>query len=128
MLAESNVPEKFWTFAIEHAAKLHNILPNSTLPNEISPIEALTGIAPNVDRFRTWGCKVWYILEKHERSSKISPRAVPAVHLGIDPQRKGYIIYVPYLGRITSAFHLNFQESDFIKFGQDGEAHIPNND
>ena len=37
------------------------------------------------------------------RESKRSPRAVPAVHLGGDPHRNGYLVYVPYLNRITSA-------------------------
>ena len=127
ILAESGVPTKFWTFAIQHAVNLHNVLPSTVLPQEISPSEALKGVAPNVERFRVWGCKVWHTLEKHELKSKLSPRSVPAIHLGIDPARKGYIIYVPYLNRITSSYHLNFQETEFLSFGSDGEANIPNN-
>ena len=38
-----------------------------------------------------------------------------AVHLGRDPRRNGYVIYIPHLNRITTAYHIGFgAEKSFI--------------
>jgi hypothetical protein len=124
-LAESALPDKFWSYAIMHACDLHNVLPSSALKNEISPKEALEGSPPDVSRFRVWGCVAWYVLEPHERRSKVSPRAVPSIHLGMDPERNGYFVFVPYMNRITTAYHLTFQETKFMEITGDGTPVLP---
>ena len=125
MLVASHVHDSFWPFAARHACLLHNILPSSRLAGEISPYQALYSIPPDVSNIRVWGCSCWYFLPDHERASKISPRALPAVHLGIDPQRRGYVVYVPHLHRITTAYHLVFQERKFLQFTPHGIVNIP---
>ena len=125
LLAASHVHESFWTYAARHACMLHNMLPSSRLAGEISPHQALYGMPPDVSQVRVWGCSCWYYLPDHERSSKISPRALPAVHLGLDPQRRGYIVYIPHLNRITTAYHLTFQERKFLEFTPHGIINIP---
>ena len=103
-MAESELHERFWTYAMDNAVDLHNSLPSTKLLNSISPFEAKTGKKPNLGRFRVFGCVTWYMLPDHERSSKIGPRSVPAINLGCDPNRKGYILYIPSLNRITSGY------------------------
>lgn len=125
MLAESHVHESFWTYAASHACYLHNIMPSTRLAGEISPYQALYKMPPTVDKIRVWGCSCWYYLPEHERESKISPRALPAVHLGLDPKRNGYIVYIPHLHRITSAYHLVFQERKFLHFTPEGIVNVP---
>ena len=51
--------------------------------------------------------------------SKISPVSVPSIHLGLNPERKGHVVYIPYLNRITTAYHLQFQESEFASFNDE---------
>lgn len=121
LLADSGLPEKFWTDAARHANLLNNMMPSRVLPNHVSPYEMLYRCKPDVRRFRRWGCLAFYHLPPHERRSKISPRAVQAVHLGIDPVRKGYLIYVPSLNVIRCAYHLVFNEDKFISV--DANAH-----
>ena len=125
MLAESKVHESFWTYAARHACMLHNILPSSKLTGEISPYEAKYLMKPRVDKLRVWGCQCWFFIPEHERRSKLSPRAFPAIHLGLDDERNGYIIYVPDLNRITSSYHLTFQERKFITFTNEGVVNKP---
>jgi len=125
MLAASHVHESFWTYAARHACMLHNMLPSSRLAGEISPYQALHHMPPDVSKVRVWGCSCWYYLPDHERDSKISPRALPAVHLGLDPRRNGYVVYVPHLNRITTAYHLTFQERKFLHFTPHGIVNIP---
>ena len=125
MLAESSVHETFWPYAAHHACMLHNVLPSTKLAGEISPYQAKYKVAPDVSKIRVWGCVCWYHLPEHERESKLSPRAVPAIHLGCDPNRRGWVIYVPHLNRITSAYHLDFQERKFLTFTDDGLVNLP---
>jgi len=125
MLAASHVHESFWTYAARHACMLHNMLPSTRLAGEISPYQALYRMPPDVSNVRVWGCSCWYYLPDHERDSKISPRALPAVHLGLDPRRNGYVVYIPHLNRITTAYHLTFQERKFLHFTPHGIVNIP---
>ena len=125
MMVEAGINERFWEYAILHAAQLHNVLPSSKLPDEISPYEALKGKQPDVSKFKTWGCTAWHHLHDHERKNKFSPVAAPSIHLGFDPQRNGYIIYLPHQNKITSSYHLTFQESRFMKFRDNEIRDIP---
>ena len=125
MLVASRVHDSFWPYAARHACLLHNVLPSTRLAGEMSPFQALYGVPPDVSKIRVWGCSVWYYLPEHERESKISPRALPAVHFGIDPNRNGYIVYIPHLHRITTAYHLVFQERKFLQFTPHGIVNIP---
>ena len=125
MLAASHVHESFWPYAAAHATYLHNIMPSSRLAGEMSPYQALHGMKPDVSKVRVWGCTAWYLLPEHEVSSKVSPRALPAVHLGLDPVRKGYIVYIPELNRITTAYHVTFQERKFLTFSPNGVINAP---
>ena len=64
---------------------------------------------------------MWYLAPDHELDSKVSPRAWPAVHLGFDPNRNGYMVYIPHKSRITTGYHLTFQEHRFL---QVGDTHV----
>ena len=90
-----------------------------------APYEALKGKQPDVSKFKTWGCTAWHHLHDHERKNKVSPVAVPSIHLGFDPQRNGYIIFLPHQNKITSSYHLTFQESRFMKFKDNEIRDIP---
>ena len=102
MLAQSAVHEKFWSYAILHACNVHNIMPSSKLPDEISPHQAVHGEPPDVSKFRVWGCICYYLVPDHELKSKLSPRAWAGVHLGFDAERKGYLIYIPHNNKIVT--------------------------
>ena len=58
--------------------------------------------------------------------SKISPRAAEAIHLGFDPQRNGYLVYIPSLNRFTSAYHIKFHEHSSVTIlkSNTGENHV----
>ena len=127
IMYRARIHGSFWTYAAQHACYLHNILPTAKFTGAYSPYQIKFRSKPDVKHIKVWGCLCWYYLPAHERKNKISPRAVPAIHLGPDSLRKGYIVYVPYLNRITTAYHLNFQESSFLEFDDDGIAYLPKN-
>ena len=113
MLAQARIDDAFWSYAMRHACQCHNVMPSHSL--QCTPWEMLTGEKPDVSKFRAWGCLVWYLIPDHERDSKVSPRAWPAVHLGFDPNRNGYLVYIPHKNRITTGFHVTFQEHRFLQ-------------
>ena len=125
MLVAAKVHEAFWSYAIRHACQCHNVMPTSALDHKCTPWEALTGSKPDISRFRVWGCLVWYLVPDHEIESKVSPRAWPAVHLGFDPNRHGYLIYIPHKNRITTGFHITFQEQRFLKMTSEHVGDMP---
>ena len=101
----------------------HNVMPTTAQPSMRTPWEALTGSKPDVSKFRVWGCLVWYLVPDHEVDSKVSPRAWPAVHLGFDPHRNGYMVYIPHKHRITTGYHIAFQEHRFLKVSPEHPCH-----
>ena len=114
-LAESGVSDKYWTHCMQHCLMLHNVLPSSVLPNQISPSERLRGKLPDLSRLRVWGCKSYYHIPTRDRKSKLHPRNAVATYLGHDPLRKGDIVEVHSLNRITTSARLRFREDQYYE-------------
>jgi hypothetical protein len=66
MLLDSNLPMQFWAEAIRTACYLHQCTPNLSLPNLISPFEALTGTKPKLHHLRRSGCTVYKWIPKEQ--------------------------------------------------------------
>jgi len=107
-LHDSGLSESFWPYFIQQAALVHNILPDA---NGNIPYDTVHGKQYDYQRLRRPGCLCYYLLPERDRASKLSPRALPAVHLGDDPERNGYKVFVPSLKRFTTSYHLVFNES-----------------
>ena len=56
MLADANLPTKFWAEALITAVHINNHLPTSANPHNASPYELWTGAAPQLSNIRTFGC------------------------------------------------------------------------
>ena len=125
LLSGARIDDAFWSYAMRHACQCHNVMPTTAQPNMRTPWEALTGSKPDVSKFRVWGCLVWYLVPDHEVDSKVSPRAWPAVHLGFDPHRNGYMVYIPHKNRITTGYHITFQEHRFLKVTSEHVTGLP---
>jgi hypothetical protein len=59
MLLDSDLPMRFWAEAVYTACYLHQRMLNSSLPNHMSPFEALTGTKPQVHHLRHFGCTAY---------------------------------------------------------------------
>ena len=106
-LAESEAPSRFWTYCIEQAALVHNILCDDHC---MSPYERVYGKPYEYNKLHTILSLCYYLLPERDRKSKLSPRSMPAYYLGEDKLRNGHMVYVPGLNRTTSSFHLVFNE------------------
>ncbi|QRW18439.1 Retrovirus-related Pol polyprotein from transposon TNT 1-94 [Rhizoctonia solani] len=58
MCANANLPDKYWGFAIVHAAYLWNVTPKAFL-NGQTPKEMFLGQMPNVAQLQRFGCTAW---------------------------------------------------------------------
>ena len=60
---------------------VRNHLPHSSLPDDMSPMEAAFGTVPDVSRFITLGCDCYTMLDI-ERQDKLLIKANPSTLLG----------------------------------------------
>jgi hypothetical protein len=51
ILDRTGAPEALWYYAAQYAADVHNICSDSTLPDEMTPMQYMTGITPDISAF-----------------------------------------------------------------------------
>lgn len=111
-LVDSGMDEKYWSYAIRHAALVHNILCDDKCT---CSYEKVYGKEFDYMQLHVLFSACYYLLPEHERETKISPRALPASYLGIDPERNGHIVVIPALdNRITTGYHVVFNEDHYF--------------
>ena len=119
VLVESGLPDSFWHYAAQQACWLYNHLPTKHNVDSKSPQETYDGMVPDFSKIRVFGCKC-YVASRNkigslDRPTRVSPTAMRAVHLGRDPARNGWIVYIPELRRITTSLDVTFDESTFLR-------------
>ncbi|KAI0991217.1 hypothetical protein K3495_g16970, partial [Podosphaera aphanis] len=108
MIDDAELPIEFWDEAAEYNSYVRNRLPLGPLINGklTSPMEAYTGIKPNIDHIRPWGYKAYgYVnpktLEAKGRHDKLVVRGREGVFMGFaENTEKHTKIYAPDLGRV----------------------------
>ena len=123
MLSHSGLPVTFWHYAAKQTNELHNLLPRHSNPDHKSPHEMVYDTKPDFSYVRVWGCIAYCtILNEKDRETRVSPTAVKAVQLGRVERRRGWIVYIPSLNRITSTRDVTFDERKFLRFDQHGNV------
>ena len=123
LLAHSGMPTCFWHYAALQANILHNLLPRRTNPDSLSPHEAVYGTKPDFTYVRVWGCLTYCTLRNEKDvEDRASSTGVKAALLGRDERRRGWIVYIPSLNRITTSFDVNFVEDKFLRFDKTGKV------
>ena len=110
ILAESGIGERWWPMLAQHIALVHNTLVND---QSTSPYERLHEVKFDYSKLHVPGCLCYYLVPERDRPSKLSPRAVHAIYLGLDPSRNGHRVWVPSMQRYTTSFHIIFNEHRF---------------
>ena len=122
-LAHSGMPISFWHYAARQAMAVHNLLPRHSNEKHTSPYEALHGTKPDFSNVRVWGCVAYCTLRNEaDRDSRVAPTGVKAVHLGRDEHRRGWLVYIPSLNRITTSRDITFDEQRFLRFDNTGKV------
>ena len=109
MLADANLPRRFWAEAVATAVYLRNRSP-TTAVNGMTPYEALTGDKPHVDILRVFGCLAYVHIPKDERR-KFDSKSRKCIFLGYGTETKAYRLYDMKRGRIVYSRDVIFDES-----------------
>ena len=109
MLADSNLPHRFWAEALSTMVYLRNRCPTKAL-NGVTPHEAWSGCKPDVSHLRVFGCRAYAHVPKMERQ-KLEPKTRKCVMLGYGTQQKGYRLYDLQWSRVIHSRDVVFDET-----------------
>ena len=101
-----------WGLAILYASQVLNHVPLRRLDGKTAT-EALTGCAPQVHRFRIFGCTAWALIHKAHRATKFSPRAKQGIFMGFSTKAPAYLVWVPGTRELVESPHVMFDETKF---------------
>jgi transposase InsO family protein len=88
MLKQSGLSDRFWGEALKTAVYLKNLSPTKALKGMV-PYHAWTGVKPNVEHLKVFGCSAYVHIPRDE-SKKLKDRSRECVFLGYDDEKKGY--------------------------------------
>ncbi|CAI7863175.1 unnamed protein product [Closterium sp. NIES-53] len=91
MTSGASLSSKFWPYALEYAAWLHNRISCSSNPSAHSPYFMMTGKAADVSMARTFGCLCYY-LPPQGSFGKFEQRGRTGMFLGLSNSRKAWIV------------------------------------
>ncbi|KAJ0850106.1 putative RNA-directed DNA polymerase [Helianthus annuus] len=111
LLAHSNTPTRFWSFAFETAVFLINRLPSRSNSNK-SPFEHVFKRPPDYSFLRVFRCECFPYLRPYNRH-KMDFRSTPCVFLGYSPLHHGYQCLDLDTERVYIAHHVRFNETHF---------------
>ncbi|KAJ0745776.1 putative RNA-directed DNA polymerase [Helianthus annuus] len=111
LLAQSNVPQRFWHFAFDTAVYLINRMPSRT-NSKVSPFEQLFHHPPDFSFLRVFGCRCYPHLRAYNKH-KMDFRSMPCVFLGYSTSHHGYRCLDIQSNRLYIARHVQFHEEVF---------------
>eukprot|EP00833_Pecoramyces_ruminatium_P015816 jgi/Orpsp1_1/1189848/evm.model.d7180000074941.1 len=91
MLQDAHLNHVFWEDAISTANYIHNRIPHKGINNNI-PYEMLYNEKVDFDKFKVFGCRVFFYVPKQFRK-KLSNSALPGIFIGYDINPAAYKIY-----------------------------------
>lgn len=97
-LVGRHLPYSLWPEAIEFVATSLNLSPREGENDDTSPWELFYGEdpAPFSKFLRPFGCLAWVFVPVDKREGgKGGPRAIPAIFLGFNVERRGWKLYSP---------------------------------
>ena len=99
MLLEKQVPKNFWPEAINWIAHVLNRSPTLVV-KDMTPKEAWSGVKPNVDYFRVFGC-IGHVHVSDSKRKKLDDKSFQYVLLGMSEESKAYRLYDPVSKKIV---------------------------
>ncbi|GJW68538.1 ribonuclease H-like domain-containing protein [Tanacetum coccineum] len=109
LLFQARLPPEYWVEALLTAAYLLNILPSTSINNDI-PYTKLFNKPTSYTHIRTFGCLCYpYTFPPH----KLAPRTTPSIFLGYAYNHRGYRCLDLNTNKIIISRHVTFDETVF---------------
>ena len=89
LLSQASLPSTFWSFAIQSALTLINLLPTSTL-EFLSPWFKIYGQHPDITSLKIFGCACYAFLKPYTKH-KLEHKTTECLFLGYSTVSKGYL-------------------------------------
>ncbi|CAI7817824.1 unnamed protein product, partial [Closterium sp. NIES-53] len=94
MLGVAGIPYKFWPDAVRHVITAKNRFLTLVGDKHWVPYERWLAKKSSIDMLRVWGCMGLVMVPKEQRHN-LEVAAVWAVHLGMNPESKGWPMWDP---------------------------------
>ena len=111
LLFQARLSPVFWVEALHTAVHLLNILPSTSIENNI-PYQKLFHKKPTYDHLKTFG-SLCYPNNNHSFLHKLAPRSAPSIFLGYPTNHKGYRCMDLKTRKIIISRHVVFDETIF---------------
>ncbi|GJV33119.1 ribonuclease H-like domain-containing protein [Tanacetum coccineum] len=109
LLFQARLPPEYWVEALLTATYLLNILPSTSINNDI-PYTKLFNKPTSYTHLRTFGCLCYpYTFPPH----KLAPRTTPSIFLGYAYNHRGYRCLDLNTNKIIISRHVTFDETVF---------------
>ena len=119
MLSEKQVPKNFWPEAVNWTG--HVLTRSPTLAvKDMTPKEAWSGVKPNVDYFRVFGC-IGHVHVSDSKRKKLDNKSFQCVLLGMSEESKAYGLYDPASKKIVLSKDVVFKENECWDWGRSNE-------
>ena len=112
MMHNAGLPPRFWEQAVRHAVYLQNRMVHKNL-QWATPIGQWDG-HDNRNHFRyarIFGCQAWAFNTKAKKISR--DKGLECIYLGLDPDKKSYLLYDLRHKKMVSTVHVVFDEGSF---------------
>ena len=110
MLLEKQVPKNFWPEIVNWTA--HVLNRSLTLAvKDMTLEEAWSGVKPNVDYFRVFGC-IGHVHVSNNKRKKLDDKSFQCVLLRMSEQSKAYRLYDPMSNKIVVSRDVVFEENE----------------
>ncbi|CAI7882717.1 unnamed protein product [Closterium sp. NIES-54] len=114
LLGAAGIPYKFWPEAVCHVITVKNRVLTHVGDKHWVPYERWLGKKPSIDMLRVWGCMGLVMVPKEQRH-KLEVAAMWAVHLGMAPDSKGWLMWDPKSKRMLVSRDVKFVEDVMYK-------------
>lgn len=111
LLAHSNLPLSFWSFAFQMTIYLINRL-LTPIPTSKSPYQMLDNNLPDYQLLKVFGC-VCFPCRRSYNSHKLQFRQSKCIFIGYSSNHKGYLCLDPLYGLVYVSRHVVFNEAEF---------------
>ncbi|CAI7851968.1 unnamed protein product, partial [Closterium sp. NIES-53] len=122
LMKQSKLPPTYWTYAMHHDVRVHNLLSTTAITGNSSPHVKWTGTKGNTSMLRVWGCMVQHC-PPTSTIGKFASRARWGIHLGISHEHKAWLILDLMSQKVKNAHDVIFYERLFLRqFREDEQA------
>nr|GEX29117.1 retrovirus-related Pol polyprotein from transposon TNT 1-94 [Tanacetum cinerariifolium] len=104
--------DSFWNYALETAARIHNMVPNKKVKK--TPYEVWHGQALKLSYLKVWSCKALVKRDTLTKPEKLEPRSIKCIFIGYPKETMGYPFYCPPGNKVLVAQNAEFLKNSLI--------------